>query len=113
MPVQAQELYEALVMSSVSGGGLDHAALRALLLALQTPELGGSLRRGIQAFMVQVGSHRCSHALQMDRCQGCGAAAGLRVCAGCEAVKYCGNECKDRCWPLHKAVCKFIRRELP
>lgn len=40
---------------------------------------------------------------------GCGAAAGLRRCSGCKAVRYCSLACSRTHWQAHKAECRRIQ----
>ena len=41
-------------------------------------------------------------------CANCGkpSAEGLRQCAGCKKVRYCGKECQKIHWKQHKPMCK-------
>ena len=39
-------------------------------------------------------------------CAGCGErAAGLKLCARCRGVQYCGAECQRAHWRAHKKTC--------
>lgn len=40
---------------------------------------------------------------------GCGAVHGLRLCAGCRSVRYCGEACSRAHWRAHKAKCRRLQ----
>lgn len=39
-------------------------------------------------------------------CYVCGATEGIKACASCKKVYYCGKEHQARSWDIHKVVCK-------
>ena len=42
-----------------------------------------------------------------DKCSYCGqASATLKNCARCRQAKYCGRECQEMHWNMHKLICK-------
>mmetsp|Transcript_29280 Transcript_29280/g.70670 ORF Transcript_29280/g.70670 Transcript_29280/m.70670 type:complete len:297 (+) Transcript_29280:243-1133(+) len=42
-----------------------------------------------------------------DTCAACGIGGrGLKICNGCNEVKYCGRECQLKHRPVHKSACK-------
>lgn len=43
-------------------------------------------------------------------CEHCGAAASLekalKTCSGCEAARFCSEDCSRACWPAHRPECQ-------
>jgi hypothetical protein len=43
-----------------------------------------------------------------------GVPATLKLCGGCQAVRYCSTECQRQDWKLgHKAMCQQLHRSKP
>ena len=40
---------------------------------------------------------------------GCGARHGLKRCAGCRVVRYCGEACSRVHWREHRAECRRVQ----
>ncbi|CAE8733809.1 unnamed protein product [Polarella glacialis] len=52
--------------------------------------------------------------MSMVSCGYCGevgeGSCSMSKCLGCEVVRYCGTECQKDHWPVHKKLCKHLKR---
>ena len=45
----------------------------------------------------------------VNACGSCGRPNGMKKCARCESIYYCGRDCQKTDWPRHKQSCRRVR----
>jgi hypothetical protein len=116
------ELELSEVLDVAEGGGVTNITLSdegAQRLVRSMRASGRAAAPGAPpAFAPQVSVTHLHDAMAQQRvlrcagpgCGAAGAGAALKLCTGCEQVRYCGAACQRAHWAQHKAACRQAQR---
>jgi len=94
---------------SASGGEPTQQCEGALLLARAAQQHEDTARRNIA--LALLGAHAGMREVVNACCIGCGQTKKLKMCSKCRVAKFCGAECMQRMWSVHKAGCRRFAAE--
>lgn len=99
-----ESLKHALIYSLPKRGGEYRSVLT------HSTDLGVAMAAGISGRCAEITDVKEDNPLKY--CAVCKVTAGLKICAGCKSIAFCGRKCQLEYWPYHKAACKAAKKNI-